>query len=547
LRQVLTNLVGNGVKFTEIGEVVLRVDLLKRADDIAELLIKVSDTGIGLSDVARKRLFNPFTQADGSTTRKYGGTGLGLAISRRLVELMGGEIGVKSVEGVGSTFWFTSILKVNVLDEAASTRKSPDLTSTRVLILDGNPAQRRLMSHFIRSWGGVEPDSAWDNATALEMLQDSSENGNKGYQLIIYDLNSPNLTLEEIMKAISTLAKKEQPCFIYLAGYDQRELVESLCGDCKSAYLIKPVRQSAIFDLLVSVCEQTDSPFDQGQVLTVNQDIPENLSMPESLQPVGAGLVLLAEDNPANQRLALVQLKRLGYQTELASNGGQALSYYLASPGKYTLILMDCQMPVMDGFDATRRIREFEQKSGGHIPIVAMTANAMQGDREACLDAGMDDYVSKPVSLESLRQALNRMKESVYNQKSNARSPEVVRTDYQPLDINVLIGLRELQEEGEPDFLTELIDIYLEDSAQLVEEIRLAVEAQESARIRNAAHTLKGSSGNLGANAFSRICYEMELAARGGDIEAARNLLPALLGEYKVVGVHLSQERKVEN
>ena len=463
LRQVLTNLVGNGVKFTDNGEVVLRVDLLKRADDMAELLIKVSDTGIGLSDVARKRLFNPFTQADGSTTRKYGGTGLGLAISRRLVELMGGEIGVKSVEGVGSTFWFTSILKVNTVDEAASVRKSPDLANTRVLILDGNPAQRRLMSHFIRSWGGVEPDSAWDNTTALEKLQDGLENGKNGYKLIIYDLNSLNITPQEIKQAVSTQSKKNQPCFIYLAGYDQKELAESLCVDCKAAFLIKPVRQSAIFDLLVSVCDETDSPFEQPHVLTVDQDIPENLAMPEAVQPIGAGLVLLAEDNPANQRLALVQLKRLGYQTELASNGGQALSNYLASPGKYTMILMDCQMPVMDGFDATRRIREFEQKSGRHVPIVAMTANAMQGDREACLDAGMDDYVSKPVSLESLRAVLTRMKELIHNQKSEATSVEVVRTEYQPLDPNVLIGLRELQEEGEPDFLTELIDIYLED------------------------------------------------------------------------------------
>ena len=368
LRQVLTNLVGNGVKFTDNGEVVLRVDLLKRADDMAELLIKVSDTGIGLSDVARKRLFNPFTQADGSTTRKYGGTGLGLAISRRLVELMGGEIGVKSVEGVGSTFWFTSILKVNEIDEAASTRKSPDLTNTRVLILDGNPAQRRLMSHFIRSWGGVEPDSAWDNTTALEKIQEGLENGKNGYQVIIYDLNSQNISPQEIKQAVSTQAKKNQPCFIYLAGYDQRELAETLCDDCKGAYLVKPVRQSAIFDLLVSVCDQVDTPFEQSHVLTVNQDVPENLAIPKSLQPAGAGLVLLAEDNPANQRLALVQLKRLGYQTELASNGGQALSFYLATRRKYTMILMDCQMPVMDGFDATRRIREFEQKSGRAYP-----------------------------------------------------------------------------------------------------------------------------------------------------------------------------------
>ncbi len=549
LRQILTNLVGNGVKFTDIGEVIVRIDLVKLDGDQADLLIKVSDSGIGLSDVANKRLFSPFTQADGSTTRKYGGTGLGLVITKRLVELMDGEIGVKSVEGIGSTFWIRLPLKVNLAELAASKQSLPDLSTKNVLVLDGNPAQRRLLGSFLNSWGGIHVDLTWDTTTAEELLSRSFGNGQnpaQAYNLVICDLSSPNIDAQRIRDAVLNYPEIAKPGFVYLAGYDQRELAEALVENGHGAYLTKPIRQSALFDLIVDYFEKGEAGLVQERPAAVVFDEQESLSPITYSQPSGTNLILLAEDNPANQRLAMVQLKRLGYQTELVSNGVQAIEAYLNAPGAYNLVLMDCQMPIMDGFDATRRIREEEKRLNLHVPIVAMTANAMQGDREACLIAGMDDYVSKPVSLESLRQVLNRIQDGKAA-SVEVNLPAAVMDDYNPLDQSVLDGLRELQEEGEPDFLTELIDIFLEDSASLVQELNDAVNAQDLSRVRMAAHTLKGSSGNLGANLFSKICYEMELSARNDDLSGAEKILPTLTREYDMVHEFLSRERKVEN
>jgi PAS domain S-box-containing protein len=546
LRQVLTNLVGNGLKFTDHGEVVVRVDLAGRNQDLAEVVFKVGDTGIGLSEVARWRLFNPFTQADGSTTRKYGGTGLGLAISKSLVKLMGGEIGVKSVEGVGSTFWFKVPLPVNLEEEAAARERHPDLESIHALIVDSIPAQRRFLAALLRSWGGVEVDSAWDFASAIDLIAHAYEDSGKGYQLAVCDLTSPDIDVGEIRRILSARTSESRVKIIYLAGYDQRELAEGLVREGGGAYLVKPVRQSVMFDLIVTLCEEGETMQVRPKVTTVQMEVPPEIQESAFAKLDGTGWILLAEDNPANQRLATVQLKRLGYQTELASNGAQALRTYLESPRKYMAILMDCQMPILDGFDATRQIRAAETNLNRHIPIIAMTANAMQGDKETCLQAGMDDYVSKPVSLESLRQAINRIQQEGMGGPDGGEAATVAAL-HNTIDQSVLVGLRELQEEGQPDFLTELIDIYLEDSVKLVEEIRAAVQADDAARVRQAAHTLKGSSGNLGANGFSKLCYEMELYARDGEMAGARKTLPALQREYDLVTEGLANERKAEN
>lgn len=545
LRQILTNLVSNGVKFTENGEVVVRVDLISREDGHVRLRFKVSDTGIGLSEVARRRLFTPFTQADGSTTRKYGGTGLGLVISKRLVELMGGEIDVKSVEGVGSVFQFTIGLHTSSEPTSPPGKFLPGLRGVHWLIVSEDPALRRILCAFLRSWGGEKIDEVWDELTLEKALQIDGD-GYSGSHFLICDLDAEGISIEEQILTFRRNIPQNQVFILYLAGFSRRDQAERLAAQPGAAYLLKPIKQSAFYGLLVEVFGEGQHPAPGMPQAVERKNQAEAISVNSTELQVGEGVILLAEDNLANQRLAMVQLKRLGYEVDLVTNGAQALEAYELYPERYALILMDCQMPVMDGFEATRRIRVLEEATHRHIPIVAMTANAMQGDREACLAAGMDDYISKPVSLDSLRNVLDQLRE-VVSRKSDHLTPWQTekKISYNPIDPNVIQGLRELQEEDEPDFLTELIDIYLEDASVLVAEIERKTKSGDLEGVRQVAHTLKGSSGNLGAMVLSKICYEMELCAKNGDLVGAQKVLPRLLQEFEVVTTQLRKERKI--
>ena len=545
LRQILTNLVSNGIKFTENGEVVVRVDLISREDGHVRLRFKVSDTGIGLSEVARRRLFTPFTQADGSTTRKYGGTGLGLVISKRLVELMGGEIDVKSVEGVGSVFQFTIGLHTSSGPTSPPWQTPPGLRGVHWSIISEDPALRRILCAFLRPWGAERIDEIWDHLTLKKALQ-IDDDGHAGYHFLICDLDSENIPIEEQILILRRQAPQNRVFTLYLAGFSRRDQAERLAAHSGAAYLLKPIKQSAFYGLLIEVFGENQGPKPVTPQTVERKDKAEAISVESAETQIGEGVILLAEDNPANQRLATVQLKRLGYEVDLVTNGAQALEAYELYPDRYAVILMDCQMPVMDGFEATRRIRALEEATRRHIPIVAMTANAMQGDREACLAAGMDDYISKPVSLDSLRNVLSQLREVAPTESGNStpwQSEKVI--SYNPIDPNVIQGLRELQEENEPDFLTELIDIYLEDASVLVSEIEHKTQTGDLGGVRQAAHTLKGSSGNLGALVLSKICYEMELCAKNGDLAGAQKVLPRLLQEFEAVTVHLRKERKI--
>ncbi len=540
IRQILVNLIGNAVKFTEHGDVILRVTALEVTGDDVKLLIKVSDTGIGLSDVARKRLFQPFTQADGSTTRKYGGTGLGLMISKRLVELMNGQIGVQSEEGVGSTFWFTANLKFSDREVVRPIHPDANLSSLRVLVADDNASNRRMVHAYLHSWE-LRPDQVRSCEEAVQKLRTAVKEG-APYDLLLCDMD---WALEACKEA--RLDELGNPKLAYLARFDQREQAEQIAREAGGNYLLRPVRQSALFDLIVSLFVRREHRpsqqlVEQPRVVVHHEEVARK-------EPVYKGMVLLAEDNPANQRLALVQLRRLGYQAEAVSNGRQAIDHYLKQPGRFRMILMDCQMPEMDGFEATRMIRQAEEHTHRHVTIIAMTANAMQGDREACLQAGMDDYISKPVDIESLRQAL----EHVAGLPVGREEEEMVQHKYyfepgrEPIDATVIEGLRELQAEGEPDFLTELIDIYLEDATRLVEEMGTALAGGHGGTASRAAHTLKSSSGNMGARTLSQMCLDLELASKEGDLGVAQAIYGELAKEFALVKERLSQERNPEN
>ena len=403
IRQVLTNLVGNAIKFTEVGEVTVRVSCDEEKDQECQLRFQVIDTGIGISSETQKKLFRAFVQADSSTTRKFGGTGLGLAISRQLVEKMGGEIGVESILGKGSTFWFTVRLgKVRLPQSTLVTNHR--LVNMRALLVDGNAASGQFIHEQIVTWK-MRNSIATTGAEALRLLHRAAKDADP-YQLAIVDQQMPDMDGVALAKKIKDNPTISDTRLILLTNLGKGIGPQELRASGFADYCFKPVRQSNLFDCLANAVGETPSP----------------RSPAEQLAPHGVGRrpqkvrVLIAEDNSVNRMVALGLLKRLGYSADTASNGQEVLDALQHT--HYDIILMDCQMPEVDGYDATRRIRA---RNGGFPQpyIIAMTAHAMSGDREKCLEAGMDEYVSKPVVSETLATALVRGTE-VFDRKSVA-------------------------------------------------------------------------------------------------------------------------------
>jgi signal transduction histidine kinase/CheY-like chemotaxis protein len=389
LRQVLVNLVSNAVKFTEHGEVAVRVSGgdVRGGRVIARCIVR--DTGIGIGPGAVARLFKPFSQADGSTTRQYGGTGLGLAICKRLIELMGGEIGVESTPGVGSTFWFTVPLEAR--PDASATPSTSALQGVKVLCVDDHATNRALLRAHLRRWE-MEVEEAPNGERAMARLREAAA-ANKPIRLVIVDYFMPRM--DGIVFATQLRA---DPAFasvpiVMLTSYaDRTRNAEARAAGIRRV-LTKPVRRTQLLDTVVAAL----APEPPAGTKTAERPAAT------PVRPTSSTRILVAEDNPVNQQLARAMLLRLGYQTDVAGNGQEAVDSVMNVP--YDLVLMDCQMPVMDGFQATRIIREREGTSR-HTHIIAVTANAMEGDRERCLAAGMDDYLAKPFRAGDLRRAL---------------------------------------------------------------------------------------------------------------------------------------------
>ena len=402
LRQVLVNLVGNGIKFTEKGEVVIRVGVDRETPTHAVVRFKVSDTGIGIPAAVQKQLFQAFTQADSSTTRKYGGTGLGLAISKQLVGLMGGLIGVESEPGQGATFWFTAEFEKQTGPVKPAPQPSRDLFDLRVLVVDDNATNRQILRHQIFAWK-MQKGSAASGFEALKILRTAAAAG-APYDLALLDMQMPEMDGLMLARAIKSDPALTATRLIILTSLGRIMSKAELQAAGIAAYLVKPVKQSRLFDCLVDVMGSAAS-----EAIFVKPDLaPEQLAA----APRPKARILLAEDNAVNQKVAQAQLRKLGLNADAVANGLEVLHALEKIP--YDLVLMDCQMPEMDGYEATQLIRKREQEAAGaggpraHIHIIAMTANAMQGDREKCLAAGMDDYISKPVRESDLRAVLER-------------------------------------------------------------------------------------------------------------------------------------------
>ena len=406
LRQILLNLVGNAIKFTEKGEVVIRVTLEDESDTHARLRFAVSDTGTGIPKDRLDRLFKSFSQADASTTRRFGGTGLGLVISRKLAEMMGGQMGVESEEGRGSTFWFTGIFDKQPGGEETTSSQSADIRGLRILVVDDNPTNRIVLCEQLHSWGCL-PEEAPDGESALAKLQEAME-AQTPFHLAILDMMMPDMDGAMLGRKIKEDPKLRATMLVLLSSRGNRGDAKEMKEIGFAAYLTKPIKASQLHDCLTLVVsgkpiERKTQPMPIVTRHSISEDRKRKIR------------ILLAEDNVVNQKVALRILERIGYRADAVANGKEVLSALKNIP--YELILMDVQMPEMDGFEATAAIRRKERETGNHIPIIAMTANAMKGDREQCLEAGMDDYVSKPIQPQSLIEVIGRWVDKVVLKK----------------------------------------------------------------------------------------------------------------------------------
>ncbi len=510
LRQILTNLIGNAVKFTDVGEVIIRVSQDFEEAGKCGLRFEIRDTGIGIETDSQKYLFQAFTQADGSMTRKFGGTGLGLTISKQLVELMNGEISVESEIGRGSTFAFTVILETPQAPIAEEFQPRKILEGLRVLVADQNSINRKVLIDSLKSWG-IITEEAEDGMNALIKLREAAER-NEYFDAAVLDLTMPSMSGFELADFIKGDLEISRTKLILTTSFGQREQTKTAQENGIDAFLIKPVRPAELFDCIASLTAASkENPHSQSSVEIKQERFLTRHVPPEDKKPT-ADTILIVEDNPVNQKVARMQVERLGYLTRIAENGLEAVN--AVKHHDYSLILMDCQMPVMDGYEATAQIRR-NQNDHGRVPIIAMTANAMQGEREKCLAAGMDDYLTKPVKSEQLARYINQWLGQSANAgaKDNlsAAAVEISDTaDLLSLDHSILESFHDLQLPDEPDLVTDLIDLFINDSGKRIDLLVAAAEQGDRATVKSQAHNFKGSAGNIGAFRLAKLAKTME-------------------------------------
>jgi signal transduction histidine kinase/CheY-like chemotaxis protein len=539
LRQVLTNLVGNAVKFTDRGEVVVKVKKLTETSAHAMLRFEIQDTGIGISKEAQRGVFRAFIQADGSTTRKYGGTGLGLAISKQLVELMGGEIGIESAPGAGSTFWFTAMFEKQLTPASSVTAPVGSLSGARVLIVDDNATNREILKHQTSSWGMIATETQ-SGKEALELLRAGVTRG-EPFDIAVLDLTMPGMDGFQLAEAIKSDPAIASAALVLLPSFGKRGHGEKARQVGIAAYLQKPVRQAKLYDCLRAVLAGSAGTESIMPARLVTRHSLREVKGQQKDKKFSPARIIIAEDNIVNQKVALGQLYNLGYRAEAVTNGLELLKALETT--HFDIILMDCQMPEMDGFAATAEIRRREG-TARHTTIIAMTANALDGDSEKCIAAGMDDYLSKPVKSEVLRGKLERWTGPREKESSDAglNESDVEDTKINVIDSSQLATLREMQEPGHADLVTELIDLFLEETKSQLKGLHKAHVRNDAKEIRRVAHLLKGSSASVGATQMVALYQELEQ-----EDQADRNtevLLARLVQEFELVCAALKAERK---
>ena len=492
LRQVLLNLVGNGIKFTEQGEVVVHVHCAARSETNVLLQFEVRDTGIGIPLEKQALIFEAFAQADGSTTRKYGGTGLGLTISTQLVHKMGGRMWVKSEPGKGSSFFFELPFGLAPQqDKPALAGPIPSLENLPVLVVDDNPTNRHILQDMLGNWG-MKPTLAESGPTALALLQVAAQAG-RPFPLVVLDVMMPEMDGYVVARQIKENPATADAAILMLTSGNSRGEARH-CRELGVAFMVKPIQQSELFDAIITGL----TPPRNGKETRRPVDKP----LPEARCPLR---ILLAEDNVVNQRVAVMTLEKIGHKVTVVAHGKAALGKLESE--EFDVVLMDVQMPIMSGEEATACIRQGERGTARHLPIIAMTAHAMKGDRERLIRAGMDDYLAKPIQSAELMRVLARF---TPGEASAEREPPLV-------DRSAALACMG----GDATILADIAGLFLEDGPRMVAEIQSAIASQDAGALHRAAHTLKGSLGYLGAHRTEALAQQLEALGRAGQVEQA--------------------------
>lgn len=542
LRQVLMNLAGNAIKFTEVGEVLIRASLQSETSTTATVSFSVDDTGIGISQEAQKKLFQPFSQVDASTTRKYGGTGLGLAICKQLVDLMGGTIEIKSQVGQGSKFEFVIPFEKQlhpVVNQSAQFL-TVSLNGMKLLVVDDNATNRKIIRHQVFAWG-MHVDEAEGATAALKALQNAASQGNP-YDIVILDMQMPEIDGEMLAQQIKANSMLSSSRLIMMTSLCHRRGIDRLSKLGFSAYLVKPVKQSRLFDCLMEVMNQSSGRTIQPETgVDFDPLLSESFTSSQSRLAISRKMklkVLLAEDSLINQKVALNQLKNLGYEADVAANGQEVLDLLAKIP--YDLILMDCQMPVLDGYETTQKIRHMQGRVKDTI-VIAMTANAMKEDRAHCLEVGMNDYLSKPVRKEELAAKLTHWSQptqSIDDHASenilNVHAPEFSNTKLVHDDLIDWTYLRELSG-GNEAFELELLRTLIETLPDHLNALESAIHVGDYDNVRCEAHYIRGSGASMGVTAIQVPATQLEDNAKLGKLEGASDLLQELMESFKQI------------
>jgi two-component system sensor histidine kinase/response regulator len=549
LRQILMNLGGNAVKFTEKGEVVIRAELSEQTENQTTLLFSITDTGIGIPKDQQEKIFESFTQADGSHTRKYGGTGLGLSISKQLVELMGGKIGVESQPDKGSRFWFTLTFEKQKGFKTSLPLLPPDIRGMQILVVDDNQTNRTISVKMLESFG-CSAEAVDSGSKALQLLEKAAFKG-KPFDLVLLDMNMPEMDGERTLRAIKADPETKDVAVIILTSVGMRGDAARLEALGCAGYLLKPIKQSDLFDSIIAVMSRQKTMVKEkpGNIVTRHTIAEEKRRRVR---------ILLAEDNPTNRKLAVTLLKKAGYSVDAVEDGRMATESLKRTD--YDLILMDVQMPEMDGFEATQAIREREGNAK-HTPIIAMTAHAMKGDRERCLQAGMDGYISKPIDPQELFEIIEEWTKSYKHKKVFPEEDESKKGDHlaeittcgepgeptcgepgEPIDLES--ALRRF--DGNKEFFRELFEEFLDYAPKQLEKLAEAIEKGDAKVVEREAHTIKGAAGNLEAKAFAEMALGLEILGRTEDLANAKKLLSNLEAELRRLEEYFSQSFKGE-